>query len=539
MNCLIKKMFAILCLVPLFAGILFPAEGAAYEKKRVLILPFTIYSEKDLDFLRQGIRNMLQSRMSGTGKFVVINCTEIPNKIQDRLKKLAGENEALAIAKELSADYLVTGNMTFLGNNVSTSAKFVHVNSNEPLVIFNEIGGKQDDALLHVNQFTLLINDNISREVAVAEIPVKTVKQTSRTIIYSVPEEKISVKKMQRAVTAWKSIKLGFQIKGLATGDINGDNKTEVAVVNEKDVIIYRYDDGKLNRMSNYSGKKQHSIIGLDIADINKNGKAEIFVTAFHKKNYKIQSFIIEWDGKNFIKILEGQNWYYRVVDMQKKGKILLGQKKGFQEDPFQPGIHEISWDKGEYRSLKIPDIPPKVNVYGFSCGDVMNNGTNIIAFLKANGQLQILSPKGEKEWSSPTRKFGGGSNYIEIPSQEYSKDTELTKFYFLQQRLYIHDFDEDGKNEVITIRNNDTLNQRLLRSRNFQDGWIESLQWDDITGLQENWKTEELPGYLSDFTIGDINDDGKKELIYSVVYKADNLFGKKKSCIFMRNNLN
>ena len=65
----IKKFFVLVLIIPL----LFTAAGSAAETaKKVAILPFEINAPKDLSYLREGIMDMLASRISWEGKVEVI-----------------------------------------------------------------------------------------------------------------------------------------------------------------------------------------------------------------------------------------------------------------------------------------------------------------------------------------------------------------------------------------------------------------------------------------------------------------------------------
>ncbi|GAG74886.1 unnamed protein product, partial [marine sediment metagenome] len=43
-------------------------------------------------------------------------------------------------------------------------------------------------------------------------------------------------------------------------------------------------------------------------------------------------------------------------------------------------------------------------------------------------------------------------------------------------------------------------------------------------------WKTREISGHISDYTIADIDNDGRDELVFSVVSKTGSVLGEAKS---------
>jgi hypothetical protein len=71
----------------------------------------------------------------------------------------------------------------------------------------------------------------------------------------------------------------------------------------------------------------EYNFLTLDVADVNRNGYAEIVVTSVIDDNLK--SFILEYEEKKFKKITEKANWFFRVLDHPKDGPILIGQTMG------------------------------------------------------------------------------------------------------------------------------------------------------------------------------------------------------------------
>jgi TolB-like protein len=68
----IKTFFLLFCLFFIFFVIICNSTSAS-EPQKVVVIPFTIHSQKDLSFLRNGIENMLAARLSLQDKVVVID----------------------------------------------------------------------------------------------------------------------------------------------------------------------------------------------------------------------------------------------------------------------------------------------------------------------------------------------------------------------------------------------------------------------------------------------------------------------------------
>jgi len=69
-----------ICVCILFAGA-FPTE--AQKKATIAVLPFTVNSQENIDYVKQGVWDMLISRLSMTDSLSVISKDQVSGTIQD------------------------------------------------------------------------------------------------------------------------------------------------------------------------------------------------------------------------------------------------------------------------------------------------------------------------------------------------------------------------------------------------------------------------------------------------------------------------
>ena len=110
---------------------------SAAEQKRIALLPFKINSEKDLSFLKDGIFDMLSTRLAKEDRVEVIERTETEAVMQSTASS-ERINEAVArdIGTRLNADFVLFGSLTVLGDNVSIDAKMVDITGAKPTMTF-------------------------------------------------------------------------------------------------------------------------------------------------------------------------------------------------------------------------------------------------------------------------------------------------------------------------------------------------------------------------------------------------------------------
>jgi hypothetical protein len=311
----------------------------------------------------------------------------------------------------------------------------------------------------------------------------------------------------------WKSRSFKQRITGMAIGDIDGDGKNETVFTTEHTVEAYRYDNQRFIKIKTLAERNLDHLIGVDVADINGNGVAEIYVSALDPYRKYVRSFVLEVSGKSYAEIVKDTDWYLRVVDMPQRGKVLIGQKQGL-ESPFDKPIFELVWQNSGYEPADRVMGSKRANVMGLSLGHAMDDGSEAAVVFDEFDNLRVYDSSGKQIWKDG-EKSGGTPHYFELPDAG-SKDMKNYAYY--PMRILIKDINKDGKNDVITVRNQRL--SELISYRSFTYGEIEVRNWDGI-GLAVLWKTRKLSGYFSDFAVGDFDNDGQDELVAALVIET------------------
>ncbi len=520
-----KKHIFSIAIVTMLLVLCLGGVASAAKPARILVLPFAINADKDLSFLQRGIKNMLFSRLSMEGKGTLID----PLKSGEAFSLPQNNADAVALGHKFSADYVVMGNLTVFGDSVSTDCNFLDVKKGTAAVTFGDFGESHGDALAHINQFATRI-----REKVFGYAPRRTASPMPAAGYMMGGGMGMPFNNFNAAI--WKSGKIEERIKALAVGDVDGDGANETVLMGDNRVLVYRMDQGRFVKIADEKGGPSDRYLGIDVGDINDNGKAEIFVTSYRERNRRLSSFVMEWNGSAFTRIADKEKWFFRVIGSKDGKRTLLAQGQRAEEDSdvFKRGIHEMKWEGGAYVTDRRLVLPAKTVVYGLAKGDVMNNGQENYLLLLPDGKIQVLDAAGIDLWTSSDR-YGGSINYIEYPSERevsinLTGERVMDNLY-LQSRIHVWDIDGDGKNEVVVVNNQNIVSRNFSKLRSFDNGYIEALMWNTI-GLQEKWKLQKVTGNITDYTVDDINNDGQKELIFSVLEKGGHLTMGKKSFV-------
>ncbi len=540
-------------LILIFVLIFFSAGNALAKPLKVAIVPFKVNAEKDLSYLRNGIEDMLSSRLYWENKVEVINRQAV-EKAAASVAGTMNESKARKLGKELGADYVLFGSLTVFGNSVSIDAKMVDVTGKkQPLTFFNQSQG-MDQVIPSVNRFASDINDKefgrVMETWRAPQSPPAPAPKTAQTE----PEFRQNPNKLisggfggeamrnapkgapgsgfianqtasAQGAQFWKSRNFKLDITAIAIGDIDGDGKNETVFATDHTLEAYRYENKRFRKIGTLAKRDLDHLISVDVADINRNGVAEIFVSALDPFRKYLKSFVLEYNGKTFTQIVPESDWYYRVVNIPKRGHVLLGQKQGL-DSPWNKPIFELVWQNSRYEPANQVMPARRANVLGFCLGDVMNDGSEAAVAFNDLDNLKVYSSTGKTIWTDG-EKSGGRLASFELPD---NGNVETKNYAYYPERIVIKDFNKDGKNDVITTKNQRLSN--LISYRVFTHGEIEIRSWDGI-GLATLWHTRKLSGYFSDFGIGDFDNDGKDELVASLVINTGSVvFTEPKSTI-------
>jgi TolB-like protein len=506
------KLILILCLFSLLA---LPSHPPAQTREpgkvyKVAILPFIIHSQENLDYLREGINDILTSRITVEGRIIVIERTVSERILYEIRPMRLDETVAKQVGTRAGADYIVLGSITKVGNYISLDARLISITEDKPpLGVYTQHKGI-DDVMLKMGDFAQDIGFRILGRRAVTARPSDPksshIIRSEREIGRSGPE----------GTDFKKSQTFNFEIKGLDIGDVDGDKKNEVVTIDYHNIYVFKYDGDKLSLFRKIEIGYQHNFLTLDVADVNRNGYAEIIVTSIIDDN--LQSLIIEFEQGEFKTITKKANWYFRVLDHPKEGPALMGQQMG-SEGLFVGPIYKFLWKKNSFEKGPKMVFPKETKIFGLTIADIRIQGVTDIITINDRGHLIVESIDGKFSWRSKER-FGGTNNYYDTKKKidpVYRRGESPDWRVYIPGRIIIKDLDGDGLNELIVNKNYSSSSGFLDRVRSFDSAEIVNLIWDEGS-FKTIWKTREVNGYITDYQIKDADNDGNEDLVVTVV---------------------
>jgi TolB-like protein len=202
-----KWLLCLICVV--FAA---PALWAK-EKNSVAILPFSVHSAENIDYVRRGIGDMLSSRISVSEKIEVLS----PDTVQSTLKETGVKELAVvdvySLGKKLNADFVVWGSITKIGTSLSIDGKLVDISTYKAVVTIVAQIQNMDEVIPKINDFAQKIEAHIAGVPASAPGILPTPKET-----VALPQPSTQTAREAEIISGMKNSK-----KGTFTASINPD----------------------------------------------------------------------------------------------------------------------------------------------------------------------------------------------------------------------------------------------------------------------------------------------------------------------------
>ncbi len=367
-------------------------------------------------------------------------------------------------------------------------------------ILFVKTSASKDKTLFTAEIITLPNNSQIASLTAILRVPPK-----GPLPMEDDPQFKAFVLKKKEF---WKKEEIPFGVRWVSVGDLDGDGKNEIVVSNGNKIRVYRYADGKFVLMwEEKDAKRAYNQLYIDIADINKDGKAEIFVTNLIKD--KLYSYVIEWRDGGFKKIQKDMKYFLRVQTMTSGDSILLCQEIG-NKTPFYGDVKRCEWDGTKYKDGERFPLPKGVNIYGFTIADLDGNGDEEIIAIDDTEYIRIYSMDGKQVWRSPDR-YGGYDTSFDFDFVDDIAGAK-EKSVAIKGRLIVKDIDGDGRLELI-LSKNVASTYAFEAFRGYLYGEMYVFHWNGVA-LNEVWKIKRVSGFIDDFTIADLTNEGFDRLI-------------------------
>lgn len=514
-----RLLAAIFCCLVLAPALVLAASAPG----RVALLPFESHSDRDLSYLTSGLRDMLASRLTAGAGVEIIPRATVTQALAG--KAVPTDPGALRqLGSTLQADYVLSGSLTALAGSLSLDSTLHTVNGSEAPRTYYATAPREEEIINAIDNLSWQIAEQAfgkqrpataASSSAVAPLPAggsaaadPNLTAHPDRIMMGQAASGSSVLRPMGVVTGalgfTKSQTFNYGLVAMEVGDVDGDEQDEFVLASPYEVRIYKRYDNRYQKVGEVDFPHRYSIHSVTMADLNNNGRKEIYLSAADAK--EPSSTVLEWDGKEFVQTADHLAWYLRVIEIPGQGAVLAGQKAGLGQLTAK-GVFRVEMNQGT--ATKGEEIQcAGMNLFDFSLADLDGNGGLEVVAISQGDRLMVMTPAGKDLWTSDdyyggTTRFVGGQSFDEINKDLEHGRNEGARMY-IPARIVIRDMNNDGLPDVVVNKNLSSASRILARTRSYPSGEIHALTWNGIS-LTELWRTRKIDGYIADYELGKV----------------------------------
>jgi TolB-like protein len=481
---------------------------AQEAQKSVTVLPFSTPAEKDFSHLQGGLAAILASRLAAHAGLSVVN----PGPLMQDLRQawLQGDHQGVRDkVKAIGVDYVVIGNLLPVADQlqVTTTVLVDMTKANS----FTITANREEELLVAMDDLSWDISEQLFGKRRPGTTAAQSSTQTDTEDRFATPHPDRTYRETlltgttdavsdeQMVSSARRSRSIPLELRAMDVADLDGDGMDEIVLASGQELVIYRFSGEHFARKATIPVAGYTRILAVNIADIDNNGQAEIYVST--SKGIQAFSWVFSWNGKNSTVLAKNIPYYLRPVQVAGGKTVLMGQKSDL-EGPVAPTIYRLALQAdGNVQQLGTVPLPQGINLFSFSYGDINGDGSLETVAINNDDQLLVFDTSGRPLWKAGG--YGASKIYYGPPPSETGYDKARKT---IPQRIAIHDIDLDGRQDVIVAKNIKTTVAYLQSLTSFEGGSIEALTWKN-NGLHPLWATRNLPGYVAGLQVTSLQD--------------------------------
>jgi len=478
-----------LCL--LILALLFSSKGTAAVKPKVILLPFQIFAGDDQQaFLRQGLRSMFISRLTGEGLDLVPEETTKALLTDEDVQGVQSEERAESIARQAGAAYAIFGSVTGLGGGYSLDLAIMGLKNDPPQTTRFSEASNQDQLIPKLAemayQFRAVVEGVDVRKVQQAALGQGQLQEGEGTMGLFFSPTGGAYGFQPSGFTNLRTLVYSFD-----AGDLDGDGSEEVLLVTREKLLVSGRENETMVLKDQLEARTGEVYVHVSVGDMTGDGKDEIYLASFYGS--RVQSAVYEWSRGGRFRLVADTGGHLNIIkDSMLRRYTLLYQDsrsaKAFSGDIYYMDLQGGSLKRRE--RLPIEDA----QLYTFALADINKDGHQEFIGFDNAGYLNVWSNTGTVLWRG-VKKLSGTNNKVAIGN--ISSPEALPPSQEINSRVMVADIDKNGTREVIVawnIPNFSMLDQLKL----YNTSKLLAYKVEGST-LQQGWITQEIRYAMAD----------------------------------------
>lgn len=524
----------VVCVAALLLSCWGPAAARAAQGT-VAVLPFQLHTPPEMNYLRDGLRDMLSSRITAeTGSTVVARAT-----VDESLRALGGSVAAERLpelARRLGAQHLIYGSVTSMGDGLSIDAKVFAATAPgaEAVRSFYATAPDGKAVMRAVDTLAWDIIEQVYGKKRPAHLAPAAAGPTGAANPFQTahPEKAYLASGGRGGRGFTKTRNLSLSLQAMAAADVNNDGVDELLLASPSELQIYSRDGARINKIASSSLPVRLRIHHVAAADLNGNGIPEIYISAADHQGPG--SRVLEWDGKQFAVLADEVPWYLRPMQVPEQGLILAGQGSSAMR-AVDGSVQRLERIGNSYQGQARLKLPENINLFDFSYADVDGDGHAEVIAVNKSFELRVLRTDGKLLWRSEDnfnatkRKLGGEPPINVSRNRQQIRDLDSGGEPFaefpLASRILVVDMDKDGKDDIIVNQvASSTILNAMPNLAEYNRGVLKGLKWNGLA-LEEMWRTNRIDSAVVDMQLKSqgmtLKPEQKDELLVGVLLRS------------------
>ncbi|MBW2066282.1 MAG: VCBS repeat-containing protein [Deltaproteobacteria bacterium] len=421
----------------------------ADKARTVVIFPLALYGDPSKAYLREGLRNMLLSRLSG-GDIKILGDEAIQSRLAEKERQgVLTRSRAEALARAIKADYAIYGGITTVGTGYSIDLTLLELK--EGMVRSSNISEALEESELIKKiadiafQFRSFVEGrDIWAERLAVSAPFPGGEGAGTGGLFQRPARPAPDLRPTGRLT------IRMKIMAFDAGDVDGDGISEWLVLGRDKLLVYARKGKALETLGTLEPGRSESFLKVSAGDADDNGRAEIYLVG--RYGTRARTTVWEWDGS--FKKLYRITGHIKALKVPGRGKPLLFFQDSKLGSFFHGRIYLMDYDgRGNLeRRRELPSFKKGVQFYALIPLDVSTPEPRTFLGLDGDSYLRIWDREGKILWTG-AEEMGGSENIINVEADR--DDPGLPgKDTLLNGRIILMDLDGDGKREVLAVKN-------------------------------------------------------------------------------------
>lgn len=336
-------------------------------------------------------------------------------------------------------------------------------------------------------------------------------------------------KKIYRKI--WKQQEVGFPVLSACIGDVDGDGLNEWISTDGSQLRIAQWRYGKLHPFKHESPEPEKGFFSfwtdakdsslyslsedleqergirylrLESEDLDRDGRDEILFSAL--RDHQLFSGIVQFEKGRFSQYSSELGLYIKVFQTDDNPPGLIGQS-------FLAGTMEVNhytWNGRSFQKGLPVELPPSVDLFSvLPYGSDDQEDSAFVALCNPEELCFFSSDLEEQVRMGPLQALTQYSVRVQVDD---GKGESLRKSYWIPRRLLTGDFDRDGRDEVLLIQERPLL--RVWGIGSVMTRYMVTNLFLTKGHILEFWDTEPIFGEILDQAVGDVDNDGKDDLM-------------------------